>query len=131
MAGGQKSIHQQKRDPKHYTLAFKLHALRKFDVEKKSANQIANELGVDRNLLYSWRTKRDKLYAMDAQGKPQQLKYHSEVSLLKSALRRMTMERDILKKALKYFAKRERRSTNTSSTSVRKNPYRRFAVPSR
>jgi transposase len=131
MAGGERSIHEQKRDPKHFTLAFKLHALRKFDVEKKSATQIANELGVDRNLLYSWRKKRDKLHALDAKGKPKQLKYHSEVSLLKSALRRMTMERDILKKALKYFAKHVRRGTNTSSTSVRKNPYRRYAVRSR
>jgi transposase len=128
MANGQKGIHHPKRNPKHFTLAFKLHALRKLEVQKMSPTQVSNELGLDRNLLYSWRKKRDKLYAMDAQGKPRQLKYHSEVSLLKSALRRMTMERDILKKALTYFAKHERRGTNTSSMSVGRNPYQHFVA---
>jgi transposase len=128
MASEQRSIHDPKRNPKHFTLAFKLHALRKLEVEEKSPTQVANELGLHRNLLYSWRTKSDKLYALDAQGKPRQLKYHSQVSLLKSALRRMTMERNILKKAVTYFAKHGRRGTNTSSIPVTKNPYRRSAV---
>lgn len=128
MEGGQRSIHDAKRNPKHFTLAFKLQALRKLEIEEKSPTQVANELGLHRNLLYSWRRNRDKLYATDTQGKPRQLKYHSQVSLLKSALRRMTMERNILKKAVSYFAKHGRRGTNTSSIPVRKNPYRRSAV---
>ena len=106
-----------------YTLAFKLHAIRKLEMEGKSPTQVASELGLPhRNLLYSWRKQKDKLNAIHAQAKRPQLHYHSELSLLQNALKRMTAERDILKKAKSYFGKLGRRGTNSYVRPERKNP---------
>jgi transposase-like protein len=93
---------------------FKLRALEK--LEKKSAAQVAHELAIPyRDILYRWRTEKGQLLEALKLRKPSQLCYQSQLTLLKRDLRRAIMERDILKKAVSYFARQQRRSANSSS----------------
>ena len=65
-------------------------------------SQTAEELGINRNTLYTW---------IDKYSKPKELTLrtdehiYEEVKRLKKELARVTQERDILKKAAAYFAK--------------------------
>jgi transposase len=85
---------------------FKLEAVRLLELGQKPAAQLALELGLRRNMLYKWqrdlRGKGDA--AFRGQGrKPRE--QQSEVERLKVELKKVTEERDILKKAAAYFAK--------------------------
>ena len=89
-----------------YHREFKLEAVRLLELGQKPAAQLALELGVRRNLLYRWQK--------DLQGKagaafPGQGRkprgQQSELARLKAELRKVSEERDILKKAAAYFAR--------------------------
>ncbi len=77
------------------------------ELGQKPASQLALELGVGRNQLYKWQaqlTKQGETLAFRGPGqKP--LSERSEIERLKRELKRVTEERDILKKAAAYFAK--------------------------
>jgi transposase len=62
---------------------------------------VAERLGITTNSLYKW----IKMYGDNAEEYKQQRDQQSEIRRLKSELRRVTEERDILKKATAYFAK--------------------------
>jgi transposase len=85
---------------------FKLEAVRLLELGQKPATQLSLELGIRRNLLYKWqrdlRGKGDA--AFRGQGR-KPLDQQSEVERLKAELKKVTEERDILKKAAAYFAK--------------------------
>jgi len=94
------------RQRQRYNREFKLEAVRLLELGQKPATQLALELGIRRNLLYKWqRDLRGKgEAAFRGQGrKPRD--QQSEVGRLKAELKRVTEERDILKKAAAYFAK--------------------------
>lgn len=89
-----------------FSREFKLEAVRLLEQGGKPATQLAMELGIQRNRLY----KRQK--ELGAKGdaafhgsgrKP--ASQRSEVERLKAELKKVTEERDILKKAAAYFAK--------------------------
>lgn len=82
---------------------FKLEAVRLVREQGLSATQAARDLGIHLNTLRVWLQKAaaDPEHAFPGQGKPSD----SELARLKRELRRVTMERDILKKAIAYFAK--------------------------
>jgi transposase len=76
------------------------------ELGQKTAAQLALELGIRRNLLYKWQkelgAKGDQAFhgpGRKATGE------QSEVARLKAELKKVTEERDILKKAAAYFAK--------------------------
>jgi transposase len=85
---------------------FKLEAVRLLELGQKPAAQLALELGVRRGQLYKWQKDvRGKVeQAFPGQGR-KPIEQRSEVERLKSELRKVTEERDILKKAAAYFAK--------------------------
>ena len=95
------------RERKTFSQEFKLEAVRLLQLREKPAAQLAAELGVDRNRLYKWEAELQKKGADKAFRGPGQkpLEEQSEVERLKRELKRVTEERDILKKAAAYFAK--------------------------
>lgn len=94
------------RQRQRFSREFKLEAVRLLELGQKPAAQLALELGLRRNQLYKWQKE---LSAKDDQAfcgsgrKP--LDQQSDVERLKAELKRVTEERDILKKAAAYFAK--------------------------
>jgi transposase len=89
-----------------YPKEFKIEAVRLLNSGDKPASQLAMELGIKRTLLYRWRDqiKAKGESAFSGSGRPR-LDQLSEVSRLKRELKKVTEERDILKKAAAYFAK--------------------------
>jgi transposase len=85
---------------KRYTDEFKIEAVKQVTERGYSVAEVAARLGTTTHSLYSWL----KRYG---QKNPQQLNRvddQVEIARLKSELRRVTEERDILKKAAVYFA---------------------------
>ena len=94
------------RQRQRFTREFKLEAVRQLDLGQKPATQLALELGVQRGQLYKWQAQVKAGGTLQAgPGRPK-LTEESELSRLKRELKRVTEERDILKKAKAYFAKR-------------------------
>ncbi len=89
-----------------YSKEFKLEAVRLLNEGGKPASEIAMQLGVKRTLLYRWRDQlSDKgSKAFEGSGRPS-LEEMSELSRLRQELKAVKEERDILKKAVAYFAK--------------------------
>ena len=94
------------RQRQRYNREFKLGAVRLLELGQKPAAQLALELGIRRGLLYKWqRDLRGKgEEAFRGQGRKRGDR-QSEVTRLRSELKKVTEERDILKKAAAYFAK--------------------------
>jgi transposase len=89
-----------------YSREFKLEAVRLLELGQKPATQLALELGIGRNRLYKWQAQVRSGGKLNAgPGRPR-LTDESEVSRLKRELKRVTQERDVLKKATAYFARR-------------------------
>ncbi len=90
-----------------FSKEFKLEAVRLLDLGQKSAAQLALELGVRRNQLYKWKEQlsgKGKDAAFRGPGRKIAAQ-ESEVVRLKRELAKVTEERDILKKAVAYFAR--------------------------
>ena len=86
---------------KRYTDEFKIEAVRQVADRGFKVANVAERLGITTHSLYAWIRKFGK------PGVVQQveLDQSAEVRRLKSELRRITQERDILKKAAAYFAR--------------------------
>ena len=86
---------------------FKLEAVRLLDRGEKPAAQLARELGIRRNQLYKWK---EQLAANGAAAFPGRGRKsgaeQDEVTRLRRRLAEVTEERDILKKAAAYFARK-------------------------
>lgn len=95
----------RKRD--RFSKEFKLEALRLLELGDKPGTQLALELGIARNQLYKWQAQLGRMGKENAfRGpgrKPEEER--SEIDRLKAELKRVTEERDILKKAAAYFAR--------------------------
>ena len=92
---------------KVFTKEFKLEAVRLLERGEKPAAQLALELGVARNQLYKWQEQLKRAGADRAFRGPgrKPLDEQSEIERLKRELKKVTEERDILKKAAAYFAR--------------------------
>jgi transposase len=90
-----------------FTKEFKLEAVRLLEAGEKPATQLAAELGIRRNQLIKWQAQLRSKGAEKAFRGPgaKPLSELSEVERLRRELKRVTEERDILKKAAAYFAK--------------------------
>ncbi len=85
---------------KRYTEEFKIEAVKQVTDRGYSVAEVADRLGTTTHSLYAW----IKRYGQQS---PQQISMadsQAENAQLKAELRRVTEERDILKKAAKYFA---------------------------
>jgi transposase len=86
---------------------FKLEAVKLLELGQKPATQLALELGIARNQLYKWQEQLGKVgkeQAFRGSGrKPEDER--SENERLRAELKRVSEERDILKKAAAYFAR--------------------------
>lgn len=89
-----------------FSKTFKTEAVRLLESGRKSAVELALELGVRRNQLYKWKeqlnAKKDAAFRGPGR-KP--ASEESEVARLKRELQKVTEERDILKKAVACFAR--------------------------
>jgi transposase len=88
---------------RNFTPEFKKDAVRLLN-SGRSASDVARGLGVARSLLQRWK---EQLEAKDDDAFPGQGKQSGEaeeIRKLKQKLRDVTEERDIIKKALAYFA---------------------------
>ena len=85
---------------KRYTEEFRIEAVKQVTDRGYSVADVAERLGTTTHSLYAW----IKRYGEQS---PQQISMadsQAENAKLKAELRRVTEERDILKKAAKYFA---------------------------
>ena len=91
---------------KEYTVEFKMEAVKLFKETGQTITKVAKDLGVGASVLGRWiRKYNEKKSAKNAfPGKGNVAPYDKERFDLKKELARVTRERDILKKALGYFA---------------------------
>lgn len=88
-----------------FTDEFKREAVRLCNQAGSVVTQIARNLDVDQSVLRRW-VQLERGGAMEMNpSKPLRAEAITEVQRLQRELRRVTMERDIIKKALGYFAK--------------------------
>lgn len=94
------------RKRKAYSREFKEEALKRVEESGKALTQVARELGIRADLLYSW--KRRRLAAPGAEeafpGNGVGTGEAEEIRRLRRKLREVEQERDFLKKAAAYFA---------------------------
>jgi len=86
---------------KRYTEEFKVEAVKQVVDRGFSVIQVAARLGITTHSLYDWVKK----YDQPARELQDQKSAASELRRVQAELRRVTEERDILKKAAAYFAK--------------------------
>lgn len=86
---------------KRYTEEFKIAAVKQVAQGGHSASEVAARLGISIHSLYAW-TKRYGVPEVERKAGDAQ---SEEMRRLKAELKRVTEERDILKKAAVYFAK--------------------------
>jgi len=86
---------------KRYTEEFKIEAVKQVTERGYAVSEVAERLGITSNSLYYWLKK----YGDAGNDHKQTIDHQAEIRKLKSELRRVTEERDILKKATAYFAK--------------------------
>jgi len=86
---------------KRYTDEFKAEAVRQITERGHRVQEVASRLGVTTYSLYRWMQK----FGKPADPAKPEVEQSAEVRRLKLELKRVTEERDILKKAAAYFAK--------------------------
>ncbi len=99
----------EQRKNRHYTDDFKQEALRLAVRGDKSLTQVAEDLGIRRDLLQRWKREvrladQDGQRAFPGHGKPRD----EEMAQLRKELAQTREERDILKKALAFFSRTSR-----------------------
>ncbi len=90
---------------KNFTAKFKREAVKLATQAGASKAKVAEELGIHANVLARWiREARIGKWELSP-GKPLKTEQQGEIERLKRQLQRVKTERDILKKAVAYFAK--------------------------
>ena len=86
---------------KRYTEEFRIEAVKQVTDRGHPVAEVASRLGVTTHSLYQW-IKRYRVPPAEREAAQDQ---QTEVRRLKAELKRVTEERDILKKAAAYFAR--------------------------
>lgn len=75
-----------------------------------SIKELAEDLGLDPQLIYSWRSeyKKDTRRSFPGRGNPGQTPEEEKIASLEHKLTQTRTERDILKKAMGIFTNRQR-----------------------
>lgn len=94
------------RERQRFSREFKLEAVRLLELGQKPASQVAAELGIRRSMLYRWQremvAKGEQVFRGSGRKPAEE---QGKVERLEAELKRVTEERDILKKAAAYFAR--------------------------
>ena len=85
---------------KRYTEEFKIEAVKQVTERGYSVAEVSERLGTTTHSLYAWM----KRYGEPNPSQANKVDDQVEIAKLKAELRRVTEERDILKKAAAYFA---------------------------
>lgn len=85
---------------KRYPEEFKIEAVKQVTDRGHSVADVASRLGMTTHSLYTWIKK----YGPDSADHQARADEQAEIRRLKKELKRVTEERDILKKAAAYFA---------------------------
>jgi len=85
---------------KRCTEEFKIEAVRQVVERGHTVVEVANRLGTTTHSLYAWKNK----YGPDSAEHQAKAAEQAEIRQLKKELKRVTEERDILKKAAAYFS---------------------------
>ncbi len=93
-----------KRKTNSYTTEFKKSSAKLAVESDQSISQTARELGIHVTTLHGWVNKYHPNSNQSVSLNPPTGDTQAELKLLKKKLARVTMERDILKKAAAYFA---------------------------
>ena len=88
----------------HYTVEFKESAVKLAIESDQPVSKTAEELGVNKNTLHTWISKYHRPQKQRA-GQVEEEHLYDELKRLRKENKRLTEERDILKKAAAYFAK--------------------------
>ncbi len=89
-----------------YSSEFKQEAVVLLEQGDKPASQLARELGVRRNQLYKWKAEIEEHGTEAFPGKGGRPKNQSsELAQMKTELKKLREENEILKKAAMYFAR--------------------------
>lgn len=94
---------------KRYTEEFKIQAVKQVTEQGHSIPEVAKRLGLTAKSLYDWKAK----YADQAGQYQKDRAVEAENRALKAELRRVTMERDILKEAAAFFAVESKKNTRS------------------
>jgi len=89
---------------KRYPDEFKIEAIKQVTERGHAVVDVAGRLGVSQHSLYKW----IKTFGVPAAERAEARSQQEEMRRLKAELKRVTEERDILKKAAAYFAKESR-----------------------
>ena len=88
---------------RQYTDEFRSEAVKQVIERGFSVIDVATRIGIPKHTLYEWVHKARK--SVPAAGGQSEKNDSAEIRRLKAELKRVTEERDILKKAAAYFAK--------------------------
>lgn len=89
---------------KRYPDEFKIEAVKQVTERGHPVAEVASRLGVSQHSLYEWL----KRFGLPEAERVEMQSQSAEIRRLKAELKRVTEERDILKKAAAYFAKESR-----------------------
>lgn len=89
---------------KRYTKEFKQDAVTLVAREQYSIAEAARRLGVNENMLGRWKREFEEQGAVAFPGQGRQTPEQEEIVSLRRDVKRLEMERDILKKATAFFA---------------------------
>ena len=89
---------------KRYPEEFKIEAVKQVTERGHAVADVANRIGVSQHSLYEWL----KRYSLPPAERSELQGQAAEIRRLKAELKRVSEERDILKKAAAYFAKESR-----------------------
>lgn len=84
-----------------FTEEFKLEAVKQITEHQRPVAEVAKRLGVSTHSLYAWVRR----YGKPTEQRQQASNEAAELRRLRAEVKRLTEERDILKKAAAYFAK--------------------------
>lgn len=94
---------------KKYTEEFKIEAVKQITENGYSVKSVSERLGVSDNSLYNWM----KRYGKNSQQYQENNEQALKIKALEKELKRVTMERDILKEAAVYFAAESKKGTRS------------------
>lgn len=89
---------------KRYPEEFKVEAVKQVIERGYPVAEVAGRIGVSQHSLYAW----IRQYSQPAEARQEHQSQLAEIRRLKAELKRVTEERDILKKATAYFARESR-----------------------
>lgn len=90
-----------------YDKDFKLNAIDLYKKSNKTMQQFCSELGIPTATLHGWIKTFDKYGATELSGSGNIKPSNEELYKMKKELAEVTMERDILKKALAIFSRQK------------------------